>query len=226
MDWSKFNTLEFDITNYCQAKCPLCPREMVNAANSQNVFDNTHMSVDHFKKVLDDIPSHIEKLFFCGDYGDPMMHPKIGDIIDLSIQKGLEVEISTNGALRKPEWYTEMGNKHGEKLHIVFAIDGINAEEHAKYRINVDFEKAWANFEAFSKTKAETSWQFIVFKYNVDSIPEAMRIAYDMGVKFHTIINYRPWGDNRITDPDKIKQINQWRDMEMKQRWEKLNWQR
>ena len=55
MDWSKFNTLEFDITNYCQAKCPLCPREMVNAANSQNVFDNTHMSVDHFKKVLDDM---------------------------------------------------------------------------------------------------------------------------------------------------------------------------
>ena len=220
MDWSKINTLELDITNYCQAKCPLCPREDVHSHNSQKVFDNTHMSIDHFKKVLKDVPPHIERLFFCGDYGDPMMHPKIGDIIDLSIQKGLEVEISTNGGLRKPEWYTKIGNQHGKKLHIIFAIDGIDAEEHAKYRINVDFERAWANFQAFSKTKAQTSWQFIVFKYNIDSIPEAMNIANDMGVRFYTIINYRPWGDNRITDPSKIQQIRQWQDIE-KQRWQR-----
>ena len=170
--------------------------------------------------MLDGIPSHIEQLFFCGDYGDPMMHPKIGDIIDLSIQKGLEVEISTNGGLRKPEWYTKIGNQYGNKLHIIFAIDGIDAEEHAKYRINVDFERAWANFQAFSKTKAQTSWQFIVFNYNIDSIPEAMSIAKNMGVGFHTIINYRPWGDHRITDPNKIQQIREWQDIE-KQRWQK-----
>ena len=220
MDWSKFNVLEFDITNYCQAKCPLCPREDIHSQNSQKVFDNTHMDIDHFKKMLDGIPSHIEQLFFCGDYGDPMMHPKIGDIIDLSVQKGLEVEISTNGGLRKPEWYTKIGNQHGKKLHIIFAIDGINAQEHARYRINVDFERAWANFEAFSKTKAQTSSQFNVFNYNVDSIPEAMTIANEMNVRFYTIINYRPWGTNRITDPSKIKQIKQWQEIET-QRWKK-----
>jgi len=220
MDWSKFNVLEFDITNYCQAKCPLCPREDVHAQNSQNVFDNTHMGIEHFKKLLDGIPPHIERLFFCGDYGDPMMHPKIGDIIDLSVQKGLEVEISTNGGLRKPEWYTKIGNQYGNKLHIIFAIDGINAQEHARYRINVDFEKAWANFEAFSKTKAQTSWQFIVFNYNVDSIPEAMNIANHMKVRFYTIINYRPWGTNRITDTNKIQQVKQWQKIEA-QRWQR-----
>jgi len=220
MDWSKFNVLELDITNYCQAKCPLCPREDVHDQNSQKVFDNTHMSVDHFKKVLDGIPPHIETLFFCGDYGDPMMHPKIGDIINLSVQKGLEVEISTNGALRKPEWYTKMGNEHGRKLHIIFAIDGINAQEHARYRINVDFEKAWANFEAFSKTKAQTSWQFILFNYNFNSVPKAMSIANQMEVRLLMLINYRPWDENRITDPNKIQQIRQWQDME-RQRWKK-----
>lgn len=220
MDWSKFNVLELDITNYCQAKCPLCPRENVHDQNSQQVFDNTHMSVDHFKKVLDGIPPHIKRLYFCGDYGDPMMHPKIGDIIDLSVQKGLDVEISTNGALRKPEWYTKIGNQHGRKLHIIFAIDGINAQEHARYRINVDFEKAWANFEAFSKTKAETSWQFILFNYNFNSVPKAMSIANQMKVRFIMLINYRPWGENRITDPDKIQQIRKWQEMERRQ------WQR
>ena len=59
-----------------------------------------------------------------------------------------------------------------------------------------------------------------MFKYNVDSIPEAMNIANDMGVRFYTIINYRPWGDNRITDPSKIQQIRQWQDIE-KQRWQR-----
>ena len=59
-----------------------------------------------------------------------------------------------------------------------------------------------------------------MFNYNIDSIPEAMSIAKNMGVRFHTIINYRPWGDHRITDPNKIQQIREWQDIE-KQRWQK-----
>ena len=67
------------------------------------------------------------------------MHPDITEFVNHALTLTNLVVINTNGGLRNKEWYTTMGNKYGEELKIVFAIDGIDHETNWKYREGVDF---------------------------------------------------------------------------------------
>ena len=214
MKWQNLRMLEFDVTNYCQAKCPLCPRENPRDEDKITTLNDHHYSLESFKSVVDTLPKNITQLFFCGDYGDPMMHPQIEEMIEYSLENGINyLEVSTNGGLRKDDWYTRIGNKWGKRLNMFFAIDGINGKQNSKYRVNVNFERAWNNFVAFSKTRAVCTWQYIVFDYNYDDIPQAIQIAKDLNVELFLILNDRDiitdW-NHRLLDPNKIDKVQQY----------------
>ena len=61
--------LHIEPTDVCQAACALCAREIDPA------FDKTikhHLSVDQIKeKFSEDFIRGLDKMFMCGNYGDP-----------------------------------------------------------------------------------------------------------------------------------------------------------
>ena len=56
------------------------------------------MSVDTFKKILEQIEPYSEYLYFHVK-GEPLLHPEIGQFLDLSYEKGFKVNLTTNGTL-------------------------------------------------------------------------------------------------------------------------------
>ena len=58
------------------------------------------MGVDLFKKILDEVRGYSGHLYF-HVMGEPLLHPDIGDFLDLSLEKGFKVNITTNGTLIK-----------------------------------------------------------------------------------------------------------------------------
>jgi len=174
---------DFAITSYCQARCKTCPRTNSETGEKADwlvlkhqpyaVFEQTTTNSRYFNNT---------EIKFCGQQGDPMMHPDITKFIDHSFKLTNNVSINTNGGLRNADWYTEMGNKYGNKLHIIFGIDGIDHDTNWKYREGVNFAKAWENMVAYCNTQGHSQWDFLVFEWNYHQIPEVARLAKEINV--------------------------------------------
>ena len=80
--------LQIEPTNRCNLKCVMCPHGFGPPAHLSN------MSLDMFKRILDEFPLlnsvHIQGL------GEPLLHPKLIDMIEYAKQRGLATAFITN----------------------------------------------------------------------------------------------------------------------------------
>ena len=84
----KFKKIYVEITNNCNLKCDFCIK---NSRKKENI------SIEKFKILLSKIEKYTNYLYF-HILGEPLMHPKINDLIDIASKK-FKVNITTNGYL-------------------------------------------------------------------------------------------------------------------------------
>ena len=179
--------INFEISNYCNLKCPLCPREF-----SGNEIDSTQLDYDTFEKIVFTNFLYFKKCIckFCGESGDPLMHPKINQFIKLGSKYFTEVLIFTNGSVRKSEWYNDQMSKY-DNLHFHFGIDGMTNEINNLYRNGSDIDKVFDNLESAAKVSSlRVKWDYTVFKWNEHQVDSARQKAKLLDV----YINVRPNG--------------------------------
>ncbi len=87
----KYKKVYIEITNVCNLQCNFCP-----TTKRKSEF----MKVDLFSKILDQIKDHTEYIYFHVK-GEPLLHPELDKLLDISYQKGFKVNITTNGTLIK-----------------------------------------------------------------------------------------------------------------------------
>ena len=194
MDWLQLERVEFSVTTYCQAKCPLCARISSKTLEKAEWINLRHLKASQYKNAVDQLlPNRI--IDFCGDYGDPMMHPEIGEFIDYAIQKGHKVVLHTNGGIRSPEWYSNIAKKYKSQdcLCMCFALDGIDHETNSKYRVGVDFDRALENMLAFAKESSwhSTVWNFLVFDFNYHQMDDIKELCEKNNIIFLPHMNER-----------------------------------
>ncbi|MGV8981203.1 radical SAM/SPASM domain-containing protein [Clostridium sp.] len=85
----KFKKFYIEITNVCNLSCRFCP---------QTQRSPEFMTLETFDKILDQIKPHTEYIYFHVK-GEPLLHPKLDEFLDLSYKKGFKVNITTNGTL-------------------------------------------------------------------------------------------------------------------------------
>jgi MoaA/NifB/PqqE/SkfB family radical SAM enzyme len=188
--------LEFALTTYCQAKCRSCARTNQDTGEKESWLELKHMDIDVFTSTLElSKDLNISTIQFCGEFGDPMMHPEINKFIDSAMKFARKsVIINTNGGLRSPDWYTSIVKQYGDKIQIQWAIDGITHDVNWMYREGVDFERAMNNMKAYIEADGEGKWWFIIFEWNWHQIPEARKIANNLGIDIEFRFNDRNYG--------------------------------
>lgn len=85
----KFKKFYIEITSVCNLACTFCPQTQRQA---------NFIKLDAFTKILDDIKEHTEYIYFHVK-GEPLLHPKIDQLLDISHERGFKVNITTNGTL-------------------------------------------------------------------------------------------------------------------------------
>jgi hypothetical protein len=198
---------DFAITTHCQARCRSCMRTDRDTGKPVSWLKPRHMQHDFFENTLKRAGVEIDHIEFCGELGDPMMHPDIHKFIHTGLQYS-NVVIDTNGGLRQPIWYSEIAQKYcrfkrrGSKLMIHFGIDGIDHDTNWLYREGVDFERAMANMRAWFENGGNGTWQFLIFSWNWHQVADAYRISKTMpGCEIVFKFNRRDWG--LINEEDK-----------------------
>lgn len=205
MNWNKFNKIEFSITTYCQAACPVCVRTNSVTLKKRDDLILEHLSLESYIKLIDRIKeSKLKKIKLCGDYGDPLMHPQIEDFISISVENNFYLEIHTNGGIRNKEWFAKIAKKYGNRVQIAFGIDGVDSETSSKYRIGVDFDRAFENMIEYVSNGGRTVWDFLLFNFNKHQMEDACEIAKKHKIELYFKINTREYKDFKITDKDEI----------------------
>ena len=192
---------DFALTTYCQAKCRSCARTNEVTGDKEDWLELKHMDLGIFQKRLESMQGKdIDYILFCGEFGDPMMHPQVTDFIQESFNYTKNVQINTNGGLRQPEWYKEQAIKWNtnknprEGLEIFWGIDGADHDTNNLYREGVDTDRAYANMRAWFKNGGHGKWAYLIFDWNWMQIPEAAEIAKDIGCVIEFKFNNRTHG--------------------------------
>lgn len=189
----KFNelkTIHLEISNNCQASCPMCSRN-INGGLENPLIKVNDWTLNDFKTIMSPQVLHqIETFYLCGTFGDPMMN---NDLIDMcryakEVNPNLYVHVHTNGGARKTEWWKELAEALPANHRVVFAIDGLE-DTHHLYRIGTRYETVIRNAQAFMAAGGIAEWAFIQFLHNEHQVDEARQRAKDIGFKYFTTKN-------------------------------------
>lgn len=183
-----------DLSTYCNASCPQCHRtDQGNIQNKQSWLPLVQTNMDLFRKRFGASQLSMYKgLTFCGTWGDPFMAKDIYDITEYALKfSNAYISINTNGGMRDEDFWFKFGNlnsKYGQRINVVFAIDGYTEEQHAKYRRNTSLKTVLQHMEAYmSCPKSRSSVFTIVFKHNENDIKKITDIARTYGAHKHCI---------------------------------------
>jgi MoaA/NifB/PqqE/SkfB family radical SAM enzyme len=190
--------VELSITTYCQARCPSCLRtSFLN--NSNSGFVPKHISLKKIKKMVDNLKHTAYSVELCGELGDPLMHPHIEEIINLFTSNHIEVSVSTNGGLRSDDFYRRLAKN--ELVTFYFGIDGMDSETNQKYRVDVDWDRAWRNMHSWfsecrkiKRINPAGFWNFIIFDFNKHQIKDVYQYAKEKKIPITFKLNTRPYG--------------------------------
>lgn len=171
--------MHVEITNICNAACPMCGRNNGGAGLSPNPGWGSWHDGDELLVFNKCLPK-LKKVFFCGTHGDPIAHPKFLDIVKHCKSLGMHVEIFTNGSLKSINWWKEFANVLGTSDKVVFGIDGI--ETNHLYRQNTQIEKVLKHLQICANGNPITQWDFLAFKHNEHEINLCQKLAKEYGV--------------------------------------------
>lgn len=185
--------LHLEPTDVCQASCPLCARE------TDELFDKKqqhHLSMDKILKVFNSTKiAQLDKMFMCGNYGDPAAGKHSIDIYRefRRINPDIVLGMNSNGALKNAEWWQELGSIFNQPQdYVVFSIDGLEDTNHL-YRRGVDWQKLMANANAFINAGGAAHWDMLVYQHNEHQVEACQQLARTMGFKwFRAKISKRP----------------------------------
>jgi len=165
------NDIHIEVTDRCNAECPVCPRSD-GGGQEMPFVKNQELGLAYFKLIGRDFLSHIKHWNFCGVKGDPASAQELFEILDyiLDCNPDAEIDIRTNGGARNTKFWTKVGNRFKDKnCQVVWSVDGWEETNHI-YRRNVKWSKLFANLSAYISTGATSKWEFNKFAHNMKDL--------------------------------------------------------
>lgn len=181
--------LHLEVTSRCNAACPLCARTTDGGSGVLPGLPLTDLTLEWCQTVFpEDFIRQLDRVEFCGTFGDPGVGRDTKEICEWlrSVHPTLEIRISTNGSMRKPEWWADLARILGPEGYVVWGLDGLRDTNHL-YRKNTDWSTIMRNVTAFIQAGGRAWWQFIPFAHNEHQIDIAEGIAKTMGFELFYI---------------------------------------
>lgn len=173
--------LHLEPTDVCQAACALCAREIDPNFNKSQ---SHHLDMHKIMQVIDaDRIANLEKMFMCGNYGDPAAGKWTLHIYRTfrKLNPNIVLGMNTNGALKSALWWQELANIFNKpRDYVVFSIDGLEDTNHI-YRKNVNWSRLMENARAFIAAGGSAHWDMLVYQHNQHQVDACEQLAKDMG---------------------------------------------
>lgn len=195
--------LHIELTDKCQASCPMCARNYSGGA--ERPFVGQHdITLEQFKSWFSpEFLKDIKNFYACGNYGDPIIAKDCLEIFKyVRSCTHARLSIHTNGSARSTKWWTNLAKALHEHHDVTFGIDGF-AKSHVLYRRGTDWQKIIDNARAFIDAGGTASVDCLVFKHNQHEIEDFKAEMLLLGFK---TVNVKSTG--RFYDMQKFPVLN------------------
>lgn len=173
---------EVELTSRCNSKCVGCSRFSHYVHPNPYFQSNLDLDPDVLMKALASTPRP-KAILFCGVYGDPLLHPRLLEIlarIDES-HPSLALSVHSNASFGTPDFWQSLAPHFARPgRHIQFALDG-QAPEHEAFRHGTSWERTLKNARTFIAAGGRAIWKMIEFRHNTAQVEELRRLAEENG---------------------------------------------
>jgi radical SAM protein with 4Fe4S-binding SPASM domain len=133
-------------TNGCNLRCVMCPNSLPDRPPT------AVMEMDLYRSLLDQVRGTVYDANL-HHRGEPLLHPRLPEMIGLAREAGISTRLHTNATLLDAERGKAL-LEAGLDL-ISFSFDGFTPEAYAAIRRGADFDATLANIEGFLALKRE-----------------------------------------------------------------------
>lgn len=176
------NDIMIEVTNVCNLKCTTC-------YSHQDGREKRFMSLDVFKKIVDSIPFPEDKTMSLYNYGEPLMHPDIWEMLLYAKDTWVWcVKIATNGsyltlenALKLIKWRLD---------YLSISVDGTTQEVYEEFRKWWKLKEVLQHIKQMVQLKKKLwTWpdielQFIIMSHNQNQVDAVHSLAKTLWVDF------------------------------------------
>ena len=192
-DLANVKTLHMEITSNCNAACSQCNRYRNDQLNPNLIINDLSLA-DIQRKLSIDFVKQLDKMFMCGNHGDPAAGKETLAVYDWfrQLNDDITLGMNTNGGLKTKIWWSQLAQLiNRERDYVVFSIDGLEDINHI-YRRNVDWQRLMENVKSFINAGGRAHWDMLIFKHNEHQVPIARQLANDLGfVNFQSKVSRR-----------------------------------
>lgn len=173
------------VTDTCNLHCRHCWIEPHDADGAPPM---SSIPPDLFASVLDEaLPLGLQGVKLTG--GEPLLHPRIGELLAIVRQKNLDLTVETNGVLCRPEIAAQLAAV--PNVFVSVSLDGARPETHDWIRGNAgSFAKAIDGIGHLIRCGVRPQIIMTVMRRNKDELEGLVRLAEFLGagsVKFNIL---------------------------------------
>ncbi len=169
--WSMPLHMQFELTNYCNLRCPVCPTGIRALDRKPQA-----MSPELFERVYHQVGPYLLTASLWG-WGEPNLHPRLGEILRIARRHRVATMLSTNGQNLNDDRVLQAIADHPPAFLIV-AIDGLTDETNSRFRVRARLAPALEGVRRLAELKARRgrTWpvlhmRFIAMKHNEHEVP-------------------------------------------------------
>ena len=116
-NYKDINTVHLEVTQRCNASCPMCDRNENGGAVNQHIKNNLQeLSLDDCINIFDpDFLQQLKVLYMCGNLGDPISAKDTLEIFDYTraMNDNIWLSMNTNAGARDVTWWRELAKEWG-----------------------------------------------------------------------------------------------------------------
>jgi len=185
----------WNITRTCNLRCVHCYSDSM-AQQYPGELDWGQM-----QDVVTDLAAYrIPSLLLSG--GEPLIHPRFFDLVDLATDHGLKLTISTNGTLITPEKALRL--EQANVAYVGISLDGIGAIHDEFRRKKGAFNDAVRGFRNCEEVGQKTGLRMTLTRHNVDNIERILDFIEEQNIQRTCFYHLVPAGRGsalQVLDP-------------------------
>ena len=206
-------SLGVEATNFCNLRCPMCPREIADRGYG-------NMDLDLFKRVADEAALHPHRLFLPTGFGESFIHPKFREMLAYLAEKNVRpTMLITNATMLNDKNIAAVIDSQVDLLNL--SLDGPDKEAFEAIRVNANYERVVQNVQRLFEERERRGSELprIIIRMIVMDRTREMKDRFERIWRPYlkagdeiAYSNYQTWNgsvdDHRIEEPAGVKAKN------------------
>ena len=165
-------------TNRCNLRCQMCAQVFRD-------FSYSMLDIDIVRRMESAYP-HIDEAALFG-WGEPLLHPRFGEMFDIISRHPIRTYITTNGLLLEDDLAAMFVDRGLDFL--AFSFDGARRETYNRIRAGSDYDRVLDGIRSVVKYRQQRGsdkpfmrFTMVLMKSTICELPELVDLAAELGL--------------------------------------------